>query len=216
MSDKEIQQAVMRELDWEPQVTSTEIGVTVHDSVVALSGIVDSFSAKQHAERAAKRVYGVKAVANDLEVKIGAEAERSDPEIARAAVQALQGRTTVPRDRVKVIVREGWVTLEGEVDWRYQSEAAESVVQSLTGVRGVANLIKVKPLVSAPAVKSQIEEALRRHAEIEARRIRVEATDSKVILRGNVRAWAEREEAERAAWRSPGVTQVENHIAITP
>jgi osmotically-inducible protein OsmY len=216
MTDKEIQQAVLRELDWEPQVTSTEIGVAVHDGVVTLAGFVENFNVKYHAETAAKRVYGVKAVANDLEVTPAGARERPDPEIAQAVVTALQHRTTVPRDRIKVTVRKGWVTLEGDVDWKYQSEAAETVIRDIRGVTGISNRVTVKAHVSPAQVKSQIEEALRRSAELDARRIQVEATDSKVILRGNVRAWIEREEAERAAWRAPGVSSVENHIAILP
>jgi osmotically-inducible protein OsmY len=214
MTDKEIQQAVLRELDWEPQITSTDIGVGVHEGIVALSGFVDNYTVKYHAERAAQRVKGVKAVANDLEVKPGIAGERSDPDLARAVVQALALRTAVPQDRIKVTVRQGRVILEGEVPWRFESEAAEAVVHEIHGVRGVTNMITVKPPVSVAVVKSEIEEALRRSAEIDARHIRVEATDSKVILRGNVRAWVEREEAERAAWRAPGVAKVENHITI--
>jgi osmotically-inducible protein OsmY len=216
MTDKEIQQAVLRELDWEPQVTSTDIGVAAHDGVVALSGFVANYSVKYHAEKAAKRVYGVKAVANDLEVKPVGGDERTDPDIARAAVNALEQRTTVPHDRIKLTVRDGWVTLEGDVDWKFQSEASEAVVRDIRGVKGLSNLLKVKAHVSAAQVKSQIEDALRRSAELDARRIQVQATDSRIILRGNVRAWVEREEAERAAWRAPGVSSVENHIAILP
>jgi len=214
MTDKEIQQAVLRELDWEPQVTSTEIGVAVRDGVVTLSGFVDTYGARYHAERAAKRVYGVKAVANDIEVKL--PSEHPDPDIARAAAQALAARVTVPHERIKVTVQKGWVTLEGDVDWQYQKEAAESAVRYLAGVRGVSNLITVKPRLSAADIKTRIEQALLRSAELDARRIRVESEDSRVILRGNVRSWFEREEAERAAWRAPGVTKVENQIVVTP
>jgi osmotically-inducible protein OsmY len=214
MTDKEIQQAVLRELEWEPQVKSTEIGVAVQDGVVTLSGFVDSFTKKYNAERAAKRVFGVKAVANDLEVKL--PSERPDPDVARAAVQALEARISVPHERIKVTVRNGWITLEGDVDWQFQKEAAESAVRYLAGVKGITNLITVKPAVSATVVKEKIEEALRRNAELDARRITVETSDGKVTLRGTVRAWIEREEAERAAWRAPGVKQVEDHISIVP
>src|SRR5438034_226229 len=193
MTDKEIQQAVLRELEWEPQVKSTEIGVAVQDGVVTLSGFVDSYSK----ERAAERVFGVKAVANDLEVKLLTGNERPDPDIARAAVQALESRITVPTQRIKVTVRNGWITLEGDVDWQFQKEAAESAVRHLAGVKGITDLITVKPPVTARVVKEKIEEALRRNAELDARRITVETSDGKVILWGSVRSWVEREEAER-------------------
>lgn len=216
MTDKEILQAVQRELEWEPMVSPTEIGVAVKDGVVTLSGFVDSYSKKYHAEQAAKRVYGVKAVANDLEVKLPSGSERADPDIARAAVEALRSHITVPADRIKVTVRDGWITLEGDVDWQFQKDSAESAVRYLAGVKGVFNLVTVKPKVSTTDVKTKIEDALRRAAEVDARRISVQTHNGTVELWGTVRSWAEREEAERAAWRAPGVTKVEDHLVVTP
>jgi osmotically-inducible protein OsmY len=212
--DKNIRDAVQRQIEWEPEITSTDISVAVHDRVVSLTGFVHGYMEKLAAEKAAKRVYGVKAVANDIELKIGIE--RSDPEIARDAVQALQRSYSVPDTQIKVMVKDGQIVLEGTVDWHYQRQAAETVVRDLAGVKGLSNRIEVKARVSPQDVRTKIEEALRRNAEVDARRVVVSTHDGVVQLGGNVRSWAEKEEAAAAAWAAPGVTRVENNIFVTP
>lgn len=214
MTDLELKESVEDELNWEPSVNAAAIGVAAKDGVVTLSGRVDSYWEKIAAERAATRVAGVKAVANELEIRLPVSSERTDEDIARSAVNRLEWSVSVPRDRVKVKVSKGWITLEGNVDWQYQKTAAEEAVRNIVGVKGVLNHIEVKPQVSKLEIKTAIEAALRRSAEVDANRITVETDGGKVILRGAVRSWFEREEAERAAWRAPGVRSVDNRITV--
>jgi osmotically-inducible protein OsmY len=211
-SDEAIREDVLLELKWDPKIKSTDIGVAVKNGVVTLAGFVSTFWELDAAEKAAKRVYGVRAVANDLEVKLFWQ--RTDPEIGRDAIRALESHVSIPSDQIKVTVKNGKVTLEGMVDWEYQKELAQSAVKKLRGVAGVVNKIQVKPRVSPSDVQEKIEEALRRSAELDARRIKVEVNGTEVILEGTVRSWAEREEAERAAWSAPGTTNVKNHITV--
>ena len=214
-TDVQIQADVIAELKWEPRVQPNEVGVIVKDGVVTFTGWVDSYTKKWAAEDAAYRVRGVKAVANDIEVKLSVSAQRTDADIAKAALDALKWDAFVPVEKLQVTVSKGWVTLKGDVDWRYQKEDAERVVRRLTGVVGVSNLITVKPRVTASELKQQIEKALVRRADLDAKQITVEVDGDAIILKGTVRSWAEREEAERTAWSAPGVSSVDNRIKIS-
>jgi osmotically-inducible protein OsmY len=215
-TDLELQKDVMNELKWEPSIEAAEIGVSVRDGVVTLSGYVDSFYKKWAAERAAARVFGVKAVAEEIEVRLPGDLKRSDEDIARAASNDLQWNVAVPFDRVKVQVQNGVVSLSGEVDWWYQKGEAEDAVRKLVGVVRVSNLITIKPAVKPQDVKDKIEAAFQRNALLDARRVTVETRGDKVILRGSVRNWAERDQVVWAAWAAPGVSEVESHITFSP
>ena len=206
---------VQDQLKWEPSIRDDEIGVAVKDGVVTLSGHVSSFADRYIAIYVVERVAGVKAVADEIEVKLPSSHERTDTELAHAAVQVLGWHVQVPDDRVKVAVRDGWITLEGEVEWQYQRAAAERALRNLKGVRGVRNLVSVKPkLISEYDVSQIIKDALRRSADVVADHISVETHDGAITLRGSVRSLAELRDAERAAWGAPGVTRVDDRLVV--
>jgi osmotically-inducible protein OsmY len=215
-SDSEIERDVREELKWDPDLNADDIAVSVKNGVVTLAGFVPSYSDRLEAEAAAKRVAGVLAVANDLEVRLPAIDQRPDPDIARDAVAALKAELPISYDRIKVIVKDGWITLEGAVEWQYQKTTAENAVRKVKGVKGVTNVISVKPKIEPSELQRKIMEAFKRNAELDANRITVEANGSEVILKGTVRSWIEREEAERVAWSAPGITKVEDRIVVSP
>jgi len=215
-TDAELQQDVMNELQWEPTIEAAEIGVAVKDGVVTLSGYVDSYIKKWAAERAAARVSGVRAVAEEIQVRLPSSLKRSDEDLAGAVANVLEWNVLVPHDRVKVQVQDGLVTLSGEVDWWYQKNAAEEAVRYLMGVVLFNNQITIKPPVKPLDVKDKIESAFRRNALLDSRQVTVETRGGWVILSGSVRNWAERAEAQWTAWAAPGVSEVENNIIISP
>jgi osmotically-inducible protein OsmY len=216
-TDEEIQTDALEELKWDTRVQPSEIGVVVKDGSVTLTGRVDSYLKKIAAQEATHRVLGVKAVVNDIEVRLPSSAERTDADLAAAALNALQWDAAIPTGTLDVTVSHGWVTLKGEVDHGFQKRAALRTICRLSGVKGITNLMKVKPRVLPSDLKQQIERALIRNAETDARNITVEMEGSRVILRGTVRSSAEKQAAEdTACWLAPGVTEVDNQIVISP
>ena len=213
-TDYEIHRDVIEELGWEPLLSASKILVTVHNGIVTLRGFVNFYSEKLAAERAVKRVKGVKAVAQDIDVRIHEHFIIPDTQIAESVVRALEWSSTIPHDQIQIKVDNGWVHLTGKVTWLYQKESAENIVSDLRGVRGVNNQITVQPLADAMIVKENIRKALQRSAYLEADRIHIETNGNKVTLKGSARSWNERKEVERAAASAPGVAEIDDQLAI--
>lgn len=215
MSDMMLRENVLDELNYEPSLDATNIAVMARDGVVTLTGHVASFAEKLAAERATWRVHGVKAIAQKLEVELPGSKKLSDDDIARRAINILAWDVLAPAEGIHVKVSNGWVTLSGAVPWNYQREAAEADIRKLSGVTGVSNDIQVEPRVQAGDVRKNIVDALKRHAEVEAERIKVDVrADGTVAIEGHVDDWEERKAVERAAWSAPGVRSVENRVRI--
>ena len=214
-TDEAIQTDVLEELKWDAHVRPSEIGVVVNDGIVTLTGWVDAYLKKMAAREAAHRVRGVKAVANDIEVRLPGSAERTDTDLARAALNALKWDAGIPTDKIEITVSHGWVTLKGEVNYYFQKRDAERAIERLSGVRGVSNLLTVKPQLVPQDLKSQIQKALVRNAQTDASRITVEVQGSEVILRGAVSSYAEKKAAEETASSASGVTEVDNRIIVS-
>ena len=215
-TDTQLQRDILDELKFEPRVKDAEIGVAVKDGVVTLNGFVNSYAQRTAAERAVERVAGVQAVAEELKVKLPGSLERSDTDIAHQIVNSFHWDIEVPSDKIKARVERGWVWLEGEVDWQFQRMAAERAVRYLTGVRGITNTVKIRTRASAYDVSQHIKEALRRTTEEDLKKIQVEAANGRVTLKGTVRSFAERQDAERAAWATDGVTSVDDRLIVAP
>jgi osmotically-inducible protein OsmY len=216
MTDKELKQHVEAALEFEPSLNATWVVVSADDGVITLRGNVGSYAEKMTAERVALKVFGVKALANDLAVHVPGQFQRTDTKIAQAALEALKWSTIVPDQRVTLVVSHGWITLDGTVDWQFQKDAASRALHALAGVTGVTNNIVVRPPAGAADISEKIEAAFKRSATMDARRISVAVDGAKIVLRGNVRSWAERREAERTAWSAPGVEQVDDQLAVVP
>jgi osmotically-inducible protein OsmY len=212
--DERIQEDVTHQIGWQPEVHSRDISVKVANGNVTLTGFVHSYLEKLAAERAAKSVYGVVSVADDIEVK--PNSARTDPEIARDVVEALKLHAGVPAEKIKLTVSDGFVTLEGLVSWHYEVENAEMAAHSVAGVRGIINLLKLKPMAASQQVRQQIEGALRRMVDLDVRSMSVTTENGTVSLYGRVHSWSEREKAESAAWQAPGVQHVSNHLTVNP
>lgn len=215
-NDLDIQQDVINELKWQPFLKSVSIGVAVKNGIVTLSGMVDNYAQKAEAEKATKKVSGVKAVAEDIQIGVSPSYKKTDPEIAESVMNALKWHVAVPEEKIKIKVENGIVTLEGEVEWEFQRNSAKEAVSNLVGIRNVISFLNVKSKLTAFDIRIKISQALQRTAMIDAERISIEVEGNKVILNGKVRSFTEKEDVEEAAWCAPGVSKVETHLEIQP
>lgn len=215
-TDAQLKKDILDELAWDPAINATEIGVVVKDGVVTLTGLLTNYAEKYAAERAARRVSGVKALAVDIEVRLSPSYKRTDTDIAAAAQRVLDWNVAVPANRIQPMVENGWITLSGEVEWDFQRKAAERSVRDLFGVVGVTNLVKVKPKVAPSDIEKNIHDALVRQAEREAKHLQILVDGSQVTLRGKVHSWTERRATQGAAWAAPGVANVVNELTVEP
>ncbi len=215
-TDLHLQSDIMEELKWDPRLNAAEIGVAVKTGIVILSGQVDSYSKKLLAEEAARRVKDVKGIVENITVQLSGSSQRSDADLAFAALNALKWHNAIPDKQIIVDVEKGWLTLEGTVDWQFQKDAALNAVKDITGLKGITNQITINPRINVPLIRESIREALERSADIEAERIIIETSGNKIILRGKARSWGERNEVERAVWCAPGVMEVEDDLIIAP
>lgn len=213
-SDASLRDDIIEELNWEPSVDSSKIGVAVKDGIITLSGTVPSLIEKMDAEKAVKRVEGVRAVVQNIDVKLKSSSIRTDAEIAEVAIKNLKWNTNVPEENVILKVEHGWITLEGEVLWNYQKEAAKSAVKGLIGVKGVNNFIKVKSKIQPENLTQKIKNSFLRNASIDADNVKVEVIGNKAILKGTVQSWPEKRQAEKAVWSAPGIFEIENKLEI--
>jgi len=213
-TDAQLQKDVMDELKWQPILSACQIGVAVKNGIAELSGTVDSYAEKKAAETAAFKVSGIKGITENIKINLGFGSQKNDVELAETVINALKWNVLIPSDDIKVKVENGWVTTDGQVDWDYQRKAVKDTIEHLTGVKGLTNTISLAPRVHVSDVKNKIREAFERHAVIDANNIKVECNGSKVTLKGTVRSYVEKEDAEREAWNAPGVHSVENELEV--
>lgn len=214
-TDLELQKDVQDELKWEPKLRGSEIGVSAHNGIITLTGIVDRYTKKIAAEKAAERVAGVKIIAQEIEVRISKAGKKSDTEIAKAILESFKWNSEIPEDSIKLRVENGWVFIEGEVEWQYQKDLIREAIEPIQSVKGISNYVTIQPKLESSIIKENIRKALLRNAAIEANNIKLEITDKKVILKGTVHSWFEKNEIEKAAWSAPGVEVVEDDLIIS-